>query len=379
MTDEALAAAADAAPMPEIDHAAPPEPSNVPEPVQKAEPTSRNAIERAFAAIEQRESKAIEPTTAEKPAEAAGERARNADGTFAAKDATKPADTPAEAADKAAKPEATTTGHAEAPSRFSPDAKAAWATAPESVRAETMRAIRELEGGIRQHQEQFEPYREFDKALKASGQSFKQIFDHYTGIENLLSQDLTRGLDVICQNAGTSLREIAAQISGQPQDQGSAAQERTINELRREIAGLKQEITGVTTSLKTDKETSVFNAITEFAARPDYARFEELGHDIAMLMQGRLADKVDAARRTGRFDEVLQEAYQLAERLNPAPQPVAPAVAAPAAPQQPAAQTRKGQLSLSGAPSSGSNPANRKPPSSPREALDRAFAAVGVG
>lgn len=378
MTDEALAASADAAPMPEANDAAPSEQSSAPEPVQKAEPTARGAIERAFAAIEQREKQVDEPT--DKPA-VEGDRKRNPDGTFAARDASEPAvdqlKAPEKAPEKPAKADSIQPGFGEPPNRFSADAKAAWATAPEPVRAETMRAIRELETGIKQYQEQYEPFREFDKALKASGQTFKQVFEHYTGIENLLSQDLTRGLDVICQNAGTSLREIAAHVMGQPQDQGTALQERTINDLRQEITALKRELTGVTTSLKTDKETSVFNAITEFSTRAEYARFEELGPDIAMFLQTRLAPKVEAARRTGKFDEVLSEAYQLAERINPAPPAVAPVVAAPAAPQAPA-QTRKGQLSLSGAPSSGSNPANRKPPSSPREALDRAFASVGI-
>lgn len=375
MTDEALVASADAAPMPETNDAASAEQSSAPEPVQKAEPTARGAIERAFAAIEQREKQPEQ--AADKPAVAEGERRRNPDGTFAAKDAAEPIAEQPQAPEKPAKAEQPQTGFGEPPNRFSADAKAAWATAPEPVRAETMRAIRELETGIKQYQEQYEPFREFDKALKASGQTFKQVFEHYTGIENLLSQDLTRGLDVICQNAGTSLREIAAHVMGQPQDQGTALQERTINDLRQEITALKRELTGVTTSLKTDKETSVFNAITEFSTRPEYARFEELGQDIAMFLQTRLAPKVEAARRTGKFDEVLSEAYRLAERINPAPQALAPVVAAPAAPQAPA-QTRKGQLSLSGAPSSGSNPANRKPPSSPREALDRAFASVGI-
>ena len=376
MTDEAITASAEAAPMPAIDTASPAEQSSAPEPIQRSEPTARGAIDRAFAAIEQRD-KAPAEAVADKPVEATGERPRNSDGTFATKDAQKPVEATIEGQDKPKAPE-TQVGFAEAPSRFSADAKAAWATAPEPVRAETMRAIRELEGGIKQYQEQYEPYREFDKSLKASGQTFQQVFQHYTGIENMLAQDLTRGLDVICQNAGTSLREIAAQIAGQPQDEGNALQERTINELRRELSTLKQELTGVSTSLKADKETSVFNAITEFSTRPEYGRFEELGADIALFLQTRLSPKVETARRTGKFDEVLQEAYQLAERLNPAPQAPAPVSAAPAAQPQATAQTRKGQLSLSGAPSSGSNPANRKPPSSPREALDRAFANVGL-
>ena len=99
MTDEALAAAADAAPMPEINTPAPVEAHDAPEPVQKAEPTARGAIDRAFAALEQRDKQPDQ--AADKPAEATDDRPRNPDGTFAAKDG-QPA--PVEAKPEAPKP-----------------------------------------------------------------------------------------------------------------------------------------------------------------------------------------------------------------------------------------------------------------------------------
>ena len=48
-------------------------------------------------------------------------------------------------------------------------------------------------------------------------------------------------------------------------------------------------------------------------------------------------------------------------------------------PKPDADQTRKGQLSITGAPASGSNPVTRKAPATARESLDRSFASLGLG
>jgi len=366
MSDDAMTVAADAAPTP-VDTQTSQQAETASQQETRSEPTARSAIDRAFAALEAREKGDTTAAADLKPE--GGDRERNPDGTFKARtDDT--AAKPVVDTKQASKPEDAATADPtkatnfnEAPARFSADAKAQWATAPEAVRAEATRAIKELEGGIEQYRQTFEPYREFDKQLKTNGQTFKEVFDHYTGIEQLLAKSPLQGLDRICQNMGFSLREIAAHVMGQPADQQATQQESVIRELRQELAGLKQELGGVSTTIKSQQEKTVLTQIEQFAA--DKPRFEELSHDIAFFIQsGRAKD--------------LQEAYDLAERLNPAPQTLAPAPAATAAQQADPAQTRKGQLSTTGAPSSGSNPANRKPPASARDAIDRAFANVGI-
>lgn len=362
MTEEAVAAQAAPEPTstPDVtgDHPAPPDPGSV-----RMEPTSRGAIDRAFAALEARE-------TGEKPqAEQLAERPRNPDGTFASKDVQAQPQKPVEAQKQpeAPKPQAEQpTNFVEPPKRFSADAKAAWAQAPEPVRAEITRAVKELEQGIAEYQTRWEPLKEFDALARQHGTTLDKAMANYVGIEQLIARDPLRGLNQVCENMGLSLREIAARIMGQTPDQNASQQDATIRELRNEIAGLKRELGGVSTTIRSEKEQATLKQIEDFASQPEHARFEELSEDIALFLKnGRAKD--------------LQEAYELADRLNPVPQAqMAPAPAASAAPPADAAHTRKGQLSLSGAPSSGSNPANRKPPSSAREALDRSFAALGL-
>jgi hypothetical protein len=78
----------------------------------------------------------------------------------------------------------------------------------------------------------------------------------------------------------------------------------------------------------------------------------------------------------------LPEAYQLAERLNPAPagqaKDAAPA-ASSAASAEPPVHPDKGQKSINGAPSAGltSQPGKKRVTRSLDEALDRAFGQAG--
>lgn len=362
MTDEAVAAEAA------------PEPVVAPE-VQEAprnEPTPRNAIDRAFEALELQDKDTSEPVGAEGD-EPKGDRERNADGTFKAKTDT-PAENKAEKApdkpqdgdktkeaakDTAEKP--ATFG--EAPSRFSADAKAAWANAPEPVRAEIHRAVSELEKGIQQYKSEFDPLKPYVEMAKQHNTSVPKALDNYINLERTLMSDPERGMQMVADYAGIDLRAFAAKLAGQTLDEAASKTDQVIRELNSKIANLEQQLGGVSTTIQEQRHQGVLSQVEAFAA--DHPRFEELATDIEFFI------------KSGRTQD-LQEAYELAERLNPAPQ--APAPAAPAAPQPDrAAQTRKGSLSVTGAPSSGSDPAIRKPPSSAREAIDHAFASIGLG
>ena len=158
------------------------EPVSVPEAPSEAseqteiEVTPRASLDRAFDAVEQAEreaapaeatpAKAVKPTDAAPTAE--GGQPRDEHGKFKAKDAapeTPAGDEPkpdtAQAADVEGKKEETAkaeedkpagdTPFAEPPSRFSPDAKAAWKDAPAPVQAEIHRAVAELEKGIEKY------------------------------------------------------------------------------------------------------------------------------------------------------------------------------------------------------------------------------------
>src|SRR6185437_9570300 len=231
-----------------------------PEPAEKAKPLSaRDALKKAAEKIEAAD-KTPPVKEAKEPEKAAPikDQPRAEDGKFVAKDgeakaadASKPvADTKASTepkpATEAAKPTPPSfTGEDEPPSRASPDAKKDWANTPPSVRGEFNRAVKELTAGIEKYRpaaERDSEIAEFHELAKKGGTTVKEALSKYVGMENQLRADPIKGLEIICQNAGLSLRDVAAHVLNQPVDQTASKADQTIRELRAEMAELKKQV-----------------------------------------------------------------------------------------------------------------------------------------
>lgn len=363
------------------------EPRSAPEPEAKKEaPSAREALRKAREEVTAREKGDDgKPDGQPKPVKSDGPT-RSDDGKFAAKDGGQPqkvdpAAKPAQpqAQQPAQRPQSFTEDEAKVPARFHDGAKAEWATTPQSVRAEVARMEREFTEGYRKYKdsaEAFEPVRRFHDMARQSGTTLDAALDRYVNLENLLRQDVNagrvpiRGLEEVCRNFGMSLRDVAAHVMGQTPDQNAAQQDATIRELRQQVQQLTQAVGGVANTFQTQRKTATLSEIEAFAAQNP--RFEELSEDIAFFLESKRAKD-------------LAEAYALADRLNPAAEPAksAPGPSAARAPEPSAAQsghvaqTDKGQKSITGAPSSGSDPVTKRPSSSIREALKRAKMAAG--
>lgn len=327
---------------------------------ETAEETPRGAIDRAFNAVVSHDEEGQEQPGASKD-EAATGQPRGGQET----------PTGAQGRETTGPEDVAPRNPNEAPNRFSPDAKDAWMDAPLPVRAEVRRMEREFEAGIEKYRgdaEAFGEYRQFADMLAETGQTFDEVLSHYVGIENQLARDPIGGLDLICQNLGTSLQDVAAQVLNEPSDGPAQLEDPMIDGLRSEIADLQSQLGGLTTTFLGEKSDLATRQINEFSA--NNPRFDELSGDIAFFLT------------TNRASD-LQEAYAMAERLNPAPVASVSETSSTAAQTRntpaEAAQTRKGQLSVTGAPGTGSNPANRPSPKTARAAIDNAFAVMGIG
>lgn len=275
----------------------------------------------------------------------------------------------------------------EAPKRFSSDvaASADWAKTPESVQAAVHRVQREMEDGISKYKashDRYETFREFDEIAKSNGHELKQSLEKVVAIEQAFARNPVEGFQRICDHFGLNMRQLAAHIAGQKAEDVQVQQEGTINELRRELADLKQQISGVSTGFQQQQTAATSKEVEAFASQPEYSRFYDLMEDIAFFLK---SDKVDASLPP--IDR-LKAAYQLADRLNPDPNPkpatitasASEAVAAKASDatsEALAAQTRKGGKSITGAPNAGEDVADREPSSSVKDSLRRAFAQAG--
>ncbi|CDZ52288.1 hypothetical protein [Neorhizobium galegae] len=272
----------------------------------------------------------------------------------------------------------------EAPKRFSSDvaATADWEKVPETVQAAVHRVHREMEEGIAKYKsshDRYEPIREFDEIAKKNGHELRQSLGKVVEIEQAFARNPVEGFQKICDHFGINSRKLAAHIAGMKPEDVQVQQEGTISDLKREVASLKQQISGVSDGFQKQQSATTSKEVEAFAA--DNPRFYDLMGDVAFFLK---SDKVDQdleplAR--------LKAAYELAERLNPDPnsKPATTAAASDADAAKAsdansealAVQTRKGEKSISGAPTAGSDPANREPSTSIKDSLKRAFAQAG--
>lgn len=280
-----------------------------------------------------------------------------------------------------AQPQRPTGQHADAPTRFSADAKAEWANAPESVRAEVHRMHREFDAGFQKYRGDAEAYntvRDFDEFVKGHGGTLRQVLTNYATLEQSLVQGDAATKDAalakVFQRAGINPREWAAKLLGQPVDQRDAAQHSEITGLRAEIASLKAAVGGVASHVKQQQATAITDNVTSFAkANP---RFDELSdarleHSIQTILKSGLVPQNIAPQAR------LQKAYELADRLNPAAQTTAASSAAATPPANGA-----GSKSIAGSPANGSDPSIPARKKGERTSIDdsikRARARAGV-
>lgn len=356
------------------DIASPPQPirdepqtaPETPEPVKTdktAEKLSaRDALKAAAAKVEKQE--AGDKTDEVKPSDKARDETT---GKFKAAEPAKEAKA---APDVEAKPALDKSiSHNEAPSRFSPEAKAKWAEADETVRAETHRAIKELEQGhakYKQDATDFEPFREFHKLAREKNVDVSYALKQYVGIDKLLAEDFRAGIERICENKGIKLEDFAQHVLKNPvtpQQQQATARERA---LEAKIADLEKKITGVD-SVITQQQSRTFEAEVEAFAR-DKPLFDELSEVIVSHIANNGLSLQDA------YDKAVADAQAMAQRLGFIPKTVTAAI--PDADLE--AQTLRGQKSIAGAPSAGSAPATTKPSPNIKAALLRAMSVAST-
>ncbi len=363
MTEE-ITAPADPSPIVEtpVEPAEPVEPkSDAP----KEPPTRLEALEKAFKSFDDEpDPKKAEP--AEPPKTDDGAQPRGPDGKFVAKEPSEPPTDPVKTPEKAPEaekaepdPAKEKTPISEAPARFSPDAKQAWKDAPESVRGEIQRAIGELESGLQQKDQQLAPLKPFFDLAQQNGVTLHDTMQKYVNMETALQRDLRGGLSAIAQNFGMTLEDMVAKATGG--ESTATDKDRTIVALQQQIQDLSQQVNGVSETFQKTQQDNILAEVNAFAeANP---RFEELSEQIKY--------EIEASQALGQ-PMTLQQAYDKADRLNPAPPP--PVEPAPPAPP---AQPRQAR-SVTGAPNAGSNPGNRQPSQNRTEAISRAFSQVGL-
>lgn len=274
---------------------------------------------------------------------------------------------------------------ADAPKWLHDAGKAAWAQIPEAARAtlaaEFDRRHAEVQAGLEKYKdvqaslekykgaaEAFEPVRKFDEMARQSGTTLDKALAAYVGIEDAWRKNPAHGFAEVCRNLGADpvamAQYVLQTLTGAGVPRGGDSPE--VVALKQQIAGLESRLgefgSKFEQSQQTAQQREAIAQVERFAdAHPYYA---ELEPTIAELLETK-------------FAKTLSDAYDKALRLNPEVAAKIEAEKAEKAKPAEAAQPRKANLSIAGAPSHGSHQPT-KPSESPRGAVDRAFAQLGL-
>lgn len=278
------------------------------------------------------------------------------------------------------------TKYAAPPKRFAGLGEGDWDKVPETVRGEIDRTIRNLEDGHLKYKESADRYAELAEFEQMSQEYYKQplkeTMKNYAELDRLLH---TKPLEAFERLASSmtyegedgktynwTLKQLAQHIVDQDQDTFTSPTsdlERKLETALQKIEQLEKGHNQVRETEVEQRKQTIAQKIQSFAS--EAPRYQELEGKILSVL------KSDLIERTGDPLADLKAAYEVAERLNPAPSLKPPAPEIPAS--DPAAQRQKGSASVSGAPGSGSSLATRKPAAtSNRDAIKMALRQSGI-
>lgn len=307
---------------------------DAPEPVAEEKPLSpREAIEKAAAELEKDGTKIgepdEEPEKVEKPKAEAKPRAE--DGKFAAK--AKEEDTQDSSQAKADAAPAEEDGseqdgddspsegrdHDKPPARFLPRAKEKWGDVDPDVRSEVYRAIETMQKGLDESAEdrQFrKEIRQFEDMARDAGTTVRAALENYTNIDKLLRENPVAGIERILASVQITPQQYAQHVMGQAQQQQANPALAHTQRLEQHIQQLTQTVQQLTQGTEQQREAARLAEVGRTVIQPfiaDHPRYHELEQDIAFFLNsGKVPSNLPERDR-------LEVAYDMAERINPAP------------------------------------------------------------
>lgn len=261
-------------------------------------------------------------------AEAKAQRQREADGKFAPREPKEPS-APAESADgsgqevKADARPSEGRDYTKPPAHFLPRAKEAWGGVNPDVQGEVHRMAQNYEKGIAEYKESHENWsklKEFDQMAKQAGTTVPDYIRNVRAIETLIAQNPVEGIKRVLATANITPEQYARHILGQQQEQQANPQAAQNGQLIQTIQELTQKIQGIEMRDAQREEEARLNAIADKFVAPfkaEHDRFDELEEDIAFFLNsGKIQFNLSEQDR-------LAAAYDMAERINPAPKFIA--------------------------------------------------------
>lgn len=269
----------------------------------------------------------------------------------------------------------------EPPARFLPRAKEKWASVDPDVKGEVHRAIETMERGMEEYREDREfrkGLRDFETMAQQAGTNIRAALENYVRIDQELRTNPTGALEQIFKSIGITPQQYAAHILGQEQQRTqnpqAYAQNQQTQALQQQIAGLQQQIQQLTQGTMQEREAARIAAVERDVIGPFAAenpRYKELEADIAFFLNsGKVPSNLPERQR-------LEVAYDMAERINPAPSYAQNERVSPA-PNAQRPLNPAGSKSVRGNPSPGASAPKRNAALSLDESIKAAMAQNGL-
>lgn len=273
----------------------------------------------------------VETPEAKAENEAKAARERQPDGKFAPKEGAKEPSAavvaePADGSGQDGKAEAQPSegkDYTKPPAHFLPRAKEAWSAASPDVQREVYRMQQNYEKGLQEHRESHEfrkELREFEEMAGQHGTTVKAALNNYVAIDNLLKSNPVAGIERVLTSIGITPQQYAQHVMGQEQARQADPQgaqnnqlNQTVQQLQQQLQQMRQEQEQRAAKDAEAKQLSELEAkfITPFKA--EHERYDELEEDIAFFLNsGKIPSNLSERER-------LEAAYDMAERINPAP------------------------------------------------------------
>jgi hypothetical protein len=319
-------------------------------------PSRREAIQRAFAKVD------AEPK-AEPKIDSTG-RVHGPDGKFAPK---------TEGETSAAAPPAEPPKPKRPPlPRLAKPIQEKWETLGEDVHDEWYRMHDEMNAGIEKYKpghEAYEALKAFDERARQTGTTLADALRNYTGIEDMLRSNPVAGVVQIARNIGVHPVAIAQQILRIAQGQQGHPQQQQFNP-QQAFAPYANKIQSLEKTIEEMQSAPLKQEIEKLQAEKPF--FEHLRPKMAKLvMDGKAQTPAEAYEMAVAEDPHIKEAIEALNARKAAPEAQQP--------RQTQEQIQeKAKLSVTGSPTVGSNPSNRKPAGSAREAVQNALSQVGL-
>lgn len=267
-------------------------------------------------------------------------------------------------------------GHDTPPARFLPKAKEDWGNTPESVRQEIHRAIQNTEKGMEEYRESHEfrkELKQFEDMARQHGVTVKQALESYTNIDQQLRSDPAGALEKILRNIGLTPQQYAQHIMGQAQQAQQNPQSVQQQRLEQQVQQLTQQIQQLTQGTQQDRESARLAEVQRTVIDPfiaNHPRYTELEQDIAFFLNSdRIPSTLNERQR-------LETAYDMAERINPAPHQASQARLNTAPAQKPL--NPAGEKSIKGTPDPGADIPGNKGKLKTRDSIRAAAAELGI-